>query len=88
VIESKLTLFKMQVKCSWSHATESIQARFCVPPETFNAVDVVTASGKFILTMINPKMLTVTNIDKTIIAAPAVRVDDAFEFHSAANNRL
>ena len=72
----------------WGHATESKQARFGIPPETFNSVDAITAFGKFILVMINPKMLTVTNIDKTIIAAPTVRVDDAFEFHSAANNLL
>ena len=88
MIESKLTLFKMQVKCTGGHATESKQARFGIPPETFNSIDVITAFGKFILAMINPELLTVTNIDQAIIAAPAVRVDDAFEFHSAANNRL
>ena len=78
----------MQVKCTGGHATESKQARFGIPPETFISVDVITAFGKFILAMIYPEMLTVTNINQTIIATPAVRVDDAFELHSAADNRL
>ena len=88
MIEPKLTLFKMQVKYTWDHATETKQARLSTPPEAFDSVDVIRAFGKFILAMINREMLTVTNINQTIIATPAVRVDDAFEFHSAANNRL
>jgi hypothetical protein len=78
VIESKLTLFKMQVKCAGGHATEAKQARFGIPPEAFNSVDVITTFGKFVLAMINPKMLAVTHIDQTIIATPAVRVDECF----------
>jgi hypothetical protein len=63
----------MQVKCSWGHATESKQAIFGIPPETFNAVDVVTAFSKFVLTMINPKMLTVHNGVSSRLVAPLVK---------------
>ncbi len=40
MIKSKLTLFKMQVKCTGIHTTEMKQARFDIPPEAFNSVDV------------------------------------------------
>ena len=57
-------------------------------PEAFNTVDVIAAFGKFVLAMINPKMLAITHIDQTIIATPTVRVDDAFELNFAADHRL
>ena len=57
-------------------------------PKTFNTVDVVTAFGKFIFTMINTKMLSVPNINQTIISTPAVRADDSFKFYFASYNNL
>lgn len=57
-------------------------------PKPFNTVDVVTTFGKLILAVVNTKVFTITNIDQTIIAAPAVRVDDTFKLYFAANNRL
>ena len=64
----------MQVKCAGC-PTKAKQALFGIPPEAFNSVDVITTFGKFVLAMINPKMLAVTHIDQTIIATPAARRD-------------
>jgi len=78
MIEPKLTLFKMQVEGSGSHATKTNESRFCIIPETFNTVDVAAAYGELILAMIHSKIFAVTNIDQTVIATPNIRVDDAF----------
>ena len=78
----------MQVEGTGSHTSETNESCFCMPPDAFNTVDVVAAFGKFIFAMINTKVLAVTNIDQTVIATPAVRVDDAFQFYLSAYNRL
>jgi len=59
-----------------------------MPPEAFNAVDVVAAFGKFVLTVIDTKVFAIANINQTIITTPTVRVDDAFKLYFAAYNRL
>ena len=43
--------------------------------------------GKFVLAVIDAKMLSVTDINQTVVTTPVVRVDDAFEFILATNNR-
>ena len=57
-------------------------------PKTFNSVDVVAALGKFVLTVVNTKVLAVTNIDEAVVATPSVRVDNAFQLYFAAYNGL
>jgi len=59
-----------------------------VTPEAFNPIDVSTTFGKFVLAVIDAQMLAITDIDQAVIAAPAVRVDDAFQFDSAPYHRL
>ena len=88
MIEPKLTFFEMQVEGAGGHATETNQACFRVPPESFNAVDVSTTFGKFVLAVIDAQMLSKTNIDQAVVATLAVRVDDAFQLDSAPYNRL
>ena len=88
VIKSKLTFFEMQVKGAGSHAAEANQACFSITPEAFNPVDVSTALDKFILTVIDSQVFAIADINKTIIAAPTVRVDNALQCYFAANNRL
>jgi len=68
----------MQVKCAGC-PTKAKQALFGIPPEAFNSVDVITTFGKFVLAMINPKMLAVTHIDQTMIAARCERYENMFQ---------
>ena len=63
MIESKLTLFKMQVKGAGGHSTEATQSTFCIAPEALYTVDVITATSKLIFAMINAKMLAVPDIN-------------------------
>ena len=88
MIEPKLTFFKMQVEGTGSHATKANQACFGMSPEAFNPVDVVAAFCKFVLAMIDSKVLAVPHVNQAVIATPTVRVDDAFQFYFAAYNRL
>jgi len=82
VVKPKLTLFEMQVEGCWTHAAETNQARLGVIPETFNAVDVSATFCKFVMAVIDAKMLTITDIDQAIGATPAVRIDHALNLDS------
>jgi hypothetical protein len=88
MVEPKLTLFQMQVEGARVHAAKANQPGLGVPPESFNAVNVSMPFGKFVLTVIDAQMLAVTDVNQAVVTAPAVRIDDAFEFDFATNNRL
>ncbi len=57
-------------------------------PEALNTIDVVAAFGKFVVAVIDPKVLAITDINQAVITAPAVCIDDALQFDFAAYNRL
>ena len=88
MVEPKLTLFQMQVEGTRIHAAKANKPGLGIAPEAFNAVDVSMPLGKFVLAVINAEVLSVTNINQAVVTAPTVRVDDAFEFDLATNNRL
>ena len=73
MVEPKLTLFQIQVEGAGGHAADTNQTRFCMTPKTFNPVDVVTDLGKFVLAVIDPKVLAITNIDQPIEVVPGIR---------------
>ena len=58
---------------------------FGIRPEAFNAVDMRTGFGELIVRMVDAKVLGVADIDKPIVAGPAVRMDDAVQVNAAAN---
>ena len=78
----------MQFEGARVHAAKANQPGLGIAPEAFNAVDVSMPLGKFVLAVIDAEMLSVTNINQAVVTTPAVRVDDAFEFDLATNNRL
>ena len=58
--------------------------KFCKPsfgktPKTFYTVDVSAAMCKFVLSVINPQMLTITHINQSAIPTPTIRIDDAVQ---------
>ena len=53
VIESKLTLFEVQVKGRFAYPPEPRQTGFSEAPETLDAVDMSLAPGKLISAMID-----------------------------------
>ena len=57
IIESKLTFFEVLVTGGFSHTAKLHQAYFGKAPEAFDAVNVISADGKFIVRMIDPIVL-------------------------------
>jgi len=53
VVEAEFCLFDVEVKGASRQAAEFDQAGFGVAPKGFDAVDVVVASGEFVLTVVD-----------------------------------
>ena len=86
MIKPKLTLFQMQYKSMSGNSIEFSQPSLGKAPERFNAIDMIAASDKFIVAMIAPKVLVKSNIHQTIIARPAIGMDDTFGLCLASDN--
>ena len=70
-------------------AVELGEPSFGEAPEGLDAVDMHTvALGEFMLAVVDPQMLVVADIDESVVAAPAVGVDDAFQRHLALDDGL
>ena len=78
----------MKVKGVFRNVVELEQAPFCETPEALNAVDVARPASKFILAVIDAKVLVETQIHQAIVATPAVGLQDGFGSDSATNHRL
>lgn len=62
---------------------------FSKTPEALDAVDVVTMTRReFIVTMIHTEMFFITEVNETIVAAPTICVNHAFNVRLASDNRL
>ena len=68
--------------------TEARQSGFGISPERLNSVYMRFTTGKFILSMMNSKVFFVTEINKTIIASPAITVDDTIEVNLSSDYGL
>jgi hypothetical protein len=85
VVETELSLLQMQIKRMPGHAVELRQPPFGKAPETLDAVHVTLAAGEFTLIVIDPQMPGISDIDQTVIAAPAIGMDDTVDAHMASN---
>ncbi len=88
MIEAELAFFQVMKKLVGTKAVELLHTAFGKGPETLDAVNVIRAIGKLIMGVIDPKMLGETDIDQTVIAAPAVGVNNHVKAAFAANNGL
>lgn len=64
------------------------QAGFGISPKSLDAIDVGLVCSELILSMVNPQVLSVTDIHKAIVASPAIRVDDTVQTDLSSNNPL
>jgi|SRR5947209_4898481 len=69
-------------------AIELLKPALGTRPETFYPIDMTLCTGKFIVRMQHAKMLTVSDINQPIVAAPAVRVNDRLQRDMPANHLL
>lgn len=70
------------------HPIKLNQSSLGKTPEGLNPINVLVASGKFIMTMINVIMFIVPHIHQAIITTPAIRMDDTFVIDFPAYNSL
>jgi hypothetical protein len=78
----------MQVKGCLAHSPELGQPEFSNAPEAFDAVYMGLVSNEFIVAMIDSEVLAITDIDETIIAAPAVRVNHTLRLDLSPDDGL
>lgn len=78
----------MQVEGVRRDSIELLKSALSKAPEALNAVDVRRPSGKLIRPMCDPEVLGVADINESIVAAPAVRVNNHFRGYAATNNGL
>ena len=88
MIEAPFTFFEMQVEGMSGHTVELLQPPFGKAPEALDAVNMVRPSYELTFAMFHPIMLGITHIDESIVAMPAIAVDDHFKSHATSNHPL
>ena len=89
MIEPELTFFEVQVEPARPNASPLRQPCFRRAPEAFNAIDVdATPPSELLGAVQAPMMLTIAHIDQAIIAAPAIRMNDAPAIDPSSQNGL
>jgi hypothetical protein len=88
VIETVLSVFEMQVKGMPGYSIELNQPPLDIAPEALDAIDMDRAPGKFVVAVTDPKVLVKADIDQTVTAAPAIRVDHAVYIGAAPDDGL
>jgi len=78
----------MQMESCFTHTSKPEKPGLGKSPEALNSVDVAFSLNEFILSMVDPKVLFISQIHEPIIPSPAIGMDDAFKAYSASNNRL
>ena len=75
MIKSKFTFFQMQAKRTFANAPELIEPRFCDAPKVLNAVDMIMAVGKFVASMLDPIVLFITKVYKSVIGLKSIGIN-------------
>lgn len=75
----------MQVKRVSGDAVELRQTSLGKAPEALDAIDVVLPESKFVGLMVHPQVLLIPHVHQTVVARPAVGMDDRFETDSPQN---
>ena len=85
VIEAELGLLEMQRELVAPHAMKLRQSMLGITPER---LDVPAALDEFVVAMIDPKVLVQTQVNQSIVASPAIGVNDAIGVNFAADDGL
>ena len=78
----------MQIESACGDSVELLKSPPGITPEALNAVDMVRASGELVCSMLDSKVLRVADINQTVVAAPAITVDDRLGCDPTATNGL
>lgn len=88
MVEAKFGRRQVPVERLPGHSVEFGQPSFGEAPERFDPVDVIRTPGKFILTVMDPKMFVESRVDRAIIPSPSVGVDETLRIGLAPDHRL
>jgi hypothetical protein len=75
IIEAPFCFFQVQMECGIGDPFELGQPDFCKSPKSLDPIDVNAAPREFVLRMINSEV-SISKVDKSVIAAPTIRIDD------------
>ena len=78
----------MKIERTFIHASEPGESCFGVTPKALNSVNMTFIMNKLILSMVDSEMFFVSEINESVVASPAVRMDHTLKIHSTSNNRL
>ncbi len=87
MIESKFTLFQMQGKSLLADAAKLGQARLGDGPEVLNAVDMIPAVSKLIISVFHSVMLLIAKVYQAVIGSEAISVNHRVRIDFIPDNR-
>ena len=88
MVKTEFGLLEMQRKGLRWGSFELAQTEFGIGPEGLDSVDMAVTSGEFIFSIMDSKVLGVSDIHQAPIASPTVTVDDAIDRDMTTNNLL
>jgi len=88
MIEARFGLFQVQQEGVLGHALKLLKPRFGKAPKRLDTVDVRGAEDEFVLAMADAEVTVEADGHQTVVAAPAVRVDQGGDVNFAAHDGL
>ena len=88
MVKSEFRFFEMQEKVSGGNAVELDHAPFGEAPEGLNAIDMGFSIRELVLGVVDSQVFGVANVHESIVATPAIGVNDTFQADLAANDSL
>ena len=88
MIKPKFAFFQMEIESMLVKPTKAHKPGFGKGPETFNPIDMRIFGSKLVLTMLNPKVLLIAQINQTIIAPPTIRMDNTLKAYMTTDDAL
>jgi hypothetical protein len=88
MIKPKLTFFQVQMKRGFTHATKPTKSCLGIAPKTLNTIDVRLFLNKLIASMVDAKMLLVSQINQIIIPSPSIGMNDTFQLYTPPDDGL
>ena len=87
MIEAVFSFFHRQIKHVFWHTLQLTETSFGIRPKRFDTMDVGMACRPFVVTLMNPEVLGIADINPAVIGSPHICVDEAIEAYMAANHR-
>jgi hypothetical protein len=75
VVKAELGFLQVQFKGLGGYAVALGKSPLCVAPERLDSVDVVLATGKLVVAVVDSEVLVKADVDEAVVAAPAVGMD-------------